>query len=91
MGDAIKIAVKTALIVVIMAAILVVFATVQIPTLDFSLLTQGLGTALSVMYHWVPIMRVLFPVLVVILSLDLALIVFHFAMIATRWVMKVNE
>lgn len=91
MGDAIKIAVKTALIVVIMAAILVVFATVQIPTLDFSLLTQGLGIALSVMYHWVPIMRVLFPVLVVILSLDLALIVFHFAMIATRWVMKVNE
>lgn len=91
MGDAIKIAVKTALIVVIMAAILVVFATVQIPTLDFSLLTQGLGTALAVMYHWVPIMRVLFPVLVVILSLDLALIVFHFAMIATRWVMKVNE
>lgn len=91
MGDAIKIAVKTGLIVTIMAAIAVLFSVVQIPAVDFSVLTQGLGVALATLYHWVPIMRVLFPVLVVILGVDLALIVFNFGMIAIRWVMKVNE
>lgn len=91
MGDAIKIAVKTGLIVIIMTAIVVLFSVVQIPAVDFSVLTQGLGVALATLYHWVPIMRVLFPVLVVILGVDLALIVFNFGMIAVRWVMKVNE
>ena len=91
MGDAIKIAVKTALIVVITAGILALFTVVQIPNLDFSVLTNGLSTALAVAYHWCPILTVIFPVALVMLGLKLAIKVFEMGAIAWRWVMKVNE
>lgn len=91
MGDFVKIAVKTALIATIMAGIVVIFATVQIPALDFTLFTQGLGTALAVFYHYVPIASVILPLALVILSLDLAILTFRIGMIAVKWIMKVNE
>lgn len=91
MGDFVKIAVKTALIVTIMAGIVVIFATVQIPTLDFTYLTQGLGTSLAVLYHYVPIATVIVPLALVILALDLAILTFRIGMIAVKWIMKVNE
>lgn len=91
MGDVVKIAAKTALIVVITGAILALFATVQIPSIDFSVLTTGLGVALAVIHHWIPISTVIIPAAIVMLSIQLAIIVFEFAMIAVRWIMKVNE
>lgn len=91
MTDALKIAVKTGLIVVITAAILVIFATLQIPSLDFTLLSSGISTALAIFYHWVPAASVVFPIAVAMLGIQLAILLFEFAMIATRWIMKVNE
>lgn len=91
MGDIVKIAVKTALIVVITVAVIALFATVQIPTLDFSTLSTGLSTALALFYHWVPAATVVFPLAIVILGLYLSILLFELAMIAVRWVMKVNE
>lgn len=91
MGDAIKIAVKTGLIVVITAAIIALFATIQIPTVDYSTFTQALSTGLAVMYHYFPITTVLFPVVLMLLAFDVAMRGFQLAMIATRWIMKVNE
>ena len=43
MGDAIKIAVKTGLIVVISVAIIALFATVQIPQLDLTRFASAIG------------------------------------------------
>lgn len=91
MGDAIKIAAKTALIAVITAAIIALFANITIPSLDFTQMTRGLGVALAVFYHWCPVATVLFPIALTMLGLQLAIIVFEFGMIAVRWVMKVNE
>lgn len=91
MTDAIKIAVKAGLIAVVTAAIIVLFATVQIPSLDFTLLTRGLSTGMAIFYHWVPAGQVVVPLAFGMLSLYLAIIVFEFAMIAVRWVFKVNE
>lgn len=91
MGDAVKIAVKTALIVGITAAIIALFANIQVPTLDYSSFTDALGTGLAVVYHYVPVASVIFPVVLAILAFDVALRAFHIAMIAVRWVMKVNE
>ena len=91
MGDLVKIAVKTALIAIIMAGIVAIFATVQLPALDYSLLTQGLGIALAVLYHYVPIASTIMPIVYVILALDVAILVFRLGMIATKWIMKVNE
>lgn len=90
-ADYIKMAAKVALIAVITAAIIAIFANVQIPSLNFTLLNQGLGTALAVIYHWVPAAQVIFPIAVAMLGIQLAILLFEYAMIAVRWVMKVNE
>lgn len=91
MGDAIKIAVKTGLIAVITAAIIALFANIQIPTMNFTYFSQALGTGLAVVYHYVPVAQVLFPVVLSLLAFDVALRAFQLAMIAVRWVLKVNE
>lgn len=91
MGDAVKIAVKTALIVGITAGIIALFTVVQIPQVDYTYFAQALGTGLAVVYHYVPVASVLFPVVLALLAFDVALRAFNLAMIAVRWVMKVNE
>lgn len=91
MGDAIKIAAKTALIGVITAGIIALFTTVQIPSLNFQYFSQALGTGLAVLYHYVPVAQIIFPVALGLLAFDVALRAFNLAMIAVRWVLKVNE
>lgn len=91
MGDAIKIAVKTGLIAVITAAVIALFANIQIPALDYSQISQALGIGLAVMFHWVPVMTVLWPLVLFILSFHIGYYAFKVAMIAVRWIMKVNE
>lgn len=90
-ADYIKMGAKIALIAVITTAILVIFATVQIPNLNFTLFSQGLSTALAIIYHWVPASQVLVPLAITMLGIQLAIMLFEYAMIAVRWVMKVNE
>lgn len=90
-ADFIKIAAKTALIAVITAAIIAIFANIQIPALNFNLLSQGLNKAMAIMYHWVPASQVILPLAISMLGIQLAILLFHYAMIAVRWVMKVNE
>lgn len=91
MTDAIKIAVKAGLIAVITAAVIAIFATVQIPTIDFTTFTNALSVGLAVVYHWIPVSRVIFPIFIFLLGFDMAIRAFNLAMIAVRWVMKVNE
>lgn len=91
MGDAVKIAVKTALIVGITAAIIALFANIQIPSVDYSNFTQAISSGLAVVYHYIPITQALFPLVLALLAFDVALRAFNLAMIAVRWVMKVNE
>lgn len=91
MGDAIKIAAKTALIAVITAAVIALFANITIPNVDYSQFSQALGVGLAVVYHYVPIASVLFPVVITLVAFDLAYRGFQIAMIAIRWIMKVNE
>lgn len=90
-GDIVKIGVKTALIAVITAAIIAIFVSVQIPNLDFSLMGQALGKGLAIIYHWVPGSNVIIPIAFSMLGIQLAIMLFEYAMIAVRWVMKVNE
>lgn len=90
-ADYVKMGAKLALIAVITTAIIVIFTTVQIPNLDFTLFSTGVSKALAIMYHWVPAAQVLVPLAFVMLGVQLAIILFEYAMIAVRWVMKVNE
>lgn len=91
MTDALKIAVKTALIAVITAGVLAIFANIQLPALDFTLLTQGLGVSLAVLYHYIPISRTIMPIAFAMLSIQLAILVFKVGAIAWKWIFKVNE
>lgn len=91
MVEAMKIATKTALIAAIMAGIIAIMVLVKIPTLDFSLITQGLSTALAIGYHWCPGLSVVFPVAISMMGVYFAILGFHFATIAVRWIFKVNE
>ena len=90
-ADYVKMGAKLALIAVITAAIVALFTTVQIPALNFQYLTQGLSTALAIVYHWVPASQVVVPLAFSMLGVQLAIILFEYAMIAVRWVLKVNE
>lgn len=91
MGDAIKIAVKTGLIAVIMVALWAVFTQIQIPSISFSSIFTSAGTALAVLNYWIPVFGTLWNTTLVLLAVLVALWTFRFAMIAVRWVMKVNE
>ena len=90
-GDYVKIAAKLALVAVVTIAVIALFAVVHIPSLDFTSLSSGISTALAIFYHWVPAASVVFPIAVAMLGLQLAIKLFEFAMIATRWIFKVNE
>lgn len=90
-ADYVKMGAKLALIAIITAAILILFATVQIPNLDFTLLSNGLGTALAVIYHWVPAAQVIVPLAISMLGIQLAILLFEYGAIAWRWIFKVNE
>lgn len=90
-ADYIKMAAKVALIAVVTTAIIAIFANVQIPSLDFTLFGQALGKGLAIIYHWVPGSNVIVPIAFAMLGVQLAIILFEYAMIAVRWVMKVNE
>lgn len=91
MVEALKIAAKVALIAVITTAIVALFAGIQIPGLDFTYINQGLSTALAFAYHWCPGLQVVFPLAVAMAGVYLAIMLFHYAMIGVRWIMKVNE
>lgn len=91
MGDFVKIGAKTALIAVITAAIIALFANINIPNLDYSSFSQAIGIGLAIMYHYVPVMSILWPIVLALIAFDLAYYAFQLAMIAIRWIMKVNE
>lgn len=90
-ADYVKMGAKIALIAVITAAIIALFTVVQIPNLDFTLLSTGISTALAIMYHWVPAAQVVVPLAFTMLGVQLAILLFEYAMIAVRWILKVNE
>ena len=90
-ADYVKMGAKIALIAIVTAAILLIFSTVQIPSLNFTTLSTGLSTALAIMYHWVPAAQVIVPLAMTMLAIQLAIMLFEYGAIAWRWVFKVNE
>lgn len=90
-STALKIAVKVGLIAIVTTAIIAVFANVTLPGLDFSVFGQAVGKALAILYHWCPACIIVVPVAVAMFGLYLSLLLFEFAMIAIRWIFKVNE
>ena len=90
-ADYIKMGAKLALIAVITGAVLILFSTIQIPNLNFTLLSSGISTALAIIYHWVPGSNIIVPLAISMLGVQLAILLFEYGAIAWRWVFKVNE
>lgn len=85
-----KIAIKTGIALAVSAAVFVLFAVVKLPALDLSFFSH-LGTFLAVAEHYCPALTLLLPFLGTLLALELAIEVVRLALIAVRWVLKVNE
>lgn len=90
-ADYIKMGVKIGLIAVVTAAIIALFTSVTIPSLDMTYLNSCVSAVLSLVYHWCPGASVVFPLVFACLSLQLAILLFEFGSIAFRWLFKVNE
>lgn len=88
---AIKYGIRIGLIVVITAGILALLVGIQIPFIDFSIITQSLGLPFAVMYHYVPFSNILIPFVMTLLGFRLALLAWKFGSIAIKWIWKVNE
>lgn len=90
MADWLKIAIKTALVATIMAAVLVLFTQVKVPAVDFSVL-NGISTFFAVITHWLPVFSVIWPVVLALLAFEVALLTTKLAMVGIKWIMKINE
>lgn len=90
-ADYVKMGAKLALIAVVTVAVLAIFNTIQIPSVNFAPLMNGVRSALAIVYHWIPGSDILVPLAATMIGIRLSITVFEFAMIAVRWVFKVNE
>ena len=91
MADWAKIALKVGLIAGVMAAIWAVFTQIQIPSVDFSVITQNTSFAYAFLSYWCPAFPVVWNISLAMLTLLVSLWTARFALIAIRWLFKVNE
>lgn len=90
-ADYIKMAAKIALIAVITAGIIVLLNTVTIPTINFAAILTYLNVAYSFALNWCPVMTILWPICLSLITLEIAIMTFEVGAIAWRWIFKVNE
>lgn len=91
MGDLVKIGVKTGLVVAISAAIIAIFATLQLPVPDFTWLSISGGKILAIANYWNPLLIQLWNLCLILMTFRILIWVTKFGLIAVRWIMKVNE
>lgn len=91
MADWAKILLKTGLIAGVMIALWAVFTQIQIPSINFSGLFTGVGTAMAFINYWIPVFPVIWGSTLAMGGVLVSLWTFRFAMIAIRWLFKVNE
>lgn len=89
-GDIIKIGIRTAAVVAVVAVVVGIFESIQIPAIDFSNLTSPMGIAYAFINHWMPGMGTLVDIAVNLLKIEVALTLAWFAIIAIQWILKIN-
>lgn len=91
MADWVKIAVKAGLVITATALVIVLLTTVTFPALDLSVFIQGIQVGKAVANYWFPYMGTLFSIFTGLLLLELVSMTAYVALIAIRWILKVNE
>ena len=90
-ADWVKMGVKAALIAVITIAIIALLNIVQVPSLNFSFISGYLNLAYTFMIHWFPATIVLWPIVLALVALEIAIMGFKVGAIAWKWIFKINE
>ena len=93
MVDALKIAAKVAVIAVVMVAVFAVFANVALPTIDTTLyLVPAVAKGKAIIEFWGgSIMLQWLAVAFILLGVRVGILGFKIAMIAVKWILKINE
>ena len=91
MADWAKIILKTGLVATVMVALWAVFTQIQIPSISYSYVLNGAGTAFALLKYWIYLFPVIWNITLAMLGILVALWTFRFSMVAIRWLFKVNE
>lgn len=91
MGDFVKIAVRTATILLIVAAIVALFTVVQFPSIDYSYFAFAVGKAKAIAIYYIPYASIFLPLIFVLIGVGVASWTFYFATLAFKWIMEANE
>lgn len=90
-ADYVKMGVKAAIIITVTTTIIAIFANIQIPAVDTTSFTNAIAMGKAFINYWVPILTPFVNIFVFLLGLELAAFTATLALIAIRWVLKVNE
>lgn len=93
MVDALKIAAKVAIVAVVMVAVFAVFANVALPTIDTTLyLVPAVAKGKAIIEFWGGTFLLQWlGFAFILLGVRVAILSFKMAMIAVKWILKVNE
>lgn len=91
MIEAMKIAAKIALIGAITAGIIAIITLIEVPMPDYSILTDALGTAKAIVYHWCPGAEIVIRAAISLMGVYIVVFAFQLGALAWRWIFKVNE
>ena len=91
MADWVKIALKAGLIAGVMVGLWAIFTQIQIPAIDYTVVTQTAGTAMAFLTYWCPALPIIWNISLVMLGILVTLWTFRFGSVAVRWLFKVNE
>lgn len=93
MVDALKIAAKVAVIAIVMVAVFGIFANIALPTIDTTLyIVPAISKGKAIIEFWGgSIMLQWLGVAFILLGVRVGILGFKIAMIAVKWILKVNE
>lgn len=90
-ADYVKMAAKAIALVAGAALIIAIFSSITIPNLDLTAASDYLNIAYSIGNHYVLGFPILWQLGIVVLALELAELGVRLALIAIKWVLKINE
>lgn len=91
MADWVKMAVKAGVIITVTAMLLFVLTSIPLPSVDLTSLVNALGVGKAILQYWFPSLNIMLTIYLALLGLELTIWGVKIALIAIRWVLKVNE
>ena len=90
-ADYIKMATKTAAIIAVVATIIIAFNAIQIPVVDFTSLTDGLGKALAIGSHYIPYFQVIWNFTLTLIGFVITYYTLKLSFISFKFIFKIFE